>query len=47
MTERGNHVAVEIPCFSLGQHGVCSEEKTSGWLGKTQSRDVSRPDEEE
>lgn len=28
--ERGNHVLVEIPSFSLGQRRVCSKEKTSG-----------------
>lgn len=28
--ERGNHVSVEIPCFSLGQRSVCSKNKTSG-----------------
>lgn len=26
----GNHVSVEIPCFSLEEYRVCSKEKTSG-----------------
>lgn len=35
-TERGNHASMEIPCLFLGQHRVCSKEKTSGSAQQTQ-----------